>query len=379
MKILYITNARIPTEKAHGIQIIKTCEAFSSLVDNVELVIPRRMNYIKKSPFEYYEIKRNFKIIKLPCLDLIILDKYIGHLGMWIESLTFNLFALPYILFKKVDVIYTRDKLLIPFIWFKKNLIFEAHALPNNYFLYSLIFKKIKKIIVITEGLKDSFIKKGANGDKILVAPDGVDLEKFNISLRKEECRKKLNLPSDKKIVLYTGHLYKWKGVDILAKASRYLSNNIEIYFVGGTKKDIKNFKFKHSRFKSIKIVGHRSHSEIPYWLKAADVLVLPNSGKEEISREWTSPIKMFEYMASRTPIVASNLPSIREILNKNNAVLVNQNDEKDLAREIREIIENRDIAMILSRNAFENVKKYTWSRRANNILNFIKSDYYKY
>ena len=52
MKILYIANARIPTEKAHGIQIIKTCEAFVEFGHKVELVLPWRFNRIKENIFE---------------------------------------------------------------------------------------------------------------------------------------------------------------------------------------------------------------------------------------------------------------------------------------------------------------------------------------
>ena len=64
MKILYIANARMPTEKAHGIQIMKTCEAFAELGHEVELILPWRFNPIKEDIFEYYNVKKNFKIKK---------------------------------------------------------------------------------------------------------------------------------------------------------------------------------------------------------------------------------------------------------------------------------------------------------------------------
>src|SRR3989344_5357604 len=136
MKILYIANARIPTEKAHGIQIMKMCEAFGNEKALVELVLPRRFNWINEDPFGYYGIKRIFKITKLPCLDFIVFDKYIGHLGLWAESLTFSISVFFYILFRKEDIFYTRDTLLMPLAIFKKNLIFETHTFPKNYFLY---------------------------------------------------------------------------------------------------------------------------------------------------------------------------------------------------------------------------------------------------
>jgi glycosyltransferase involved in cell wall biosynthesis len=373
MKILYIANARIPTEKAHGIQIMKMNENFASWGHQVELILPQRFNWIKEDPFDYYGIEKNFKIKKLPCLDLIPLDKYIGHLGLWIESATFFFFVFWYVLFKKVDIIYTRDKFLLPLSFFKKNLVFEVHTFSKNYFLYSPFIKKAKAIVVITQKLKDLFVKRGIVENKILVAPDAVDLEKFDIKETRIECRKKLNLPLNKKIVLYTGHLYEWKGAQTLAETSQYLPEEVKIYFIGGTEKDKKEFEIRNLKL-GINVVGHRPYSEIPYWLKAADVLVLPNSGKEEISKYWTSPIKMFEYMASKRPIVTSDLPSIREILNENNAILVEPDNSQALAEGIKKAIENQVMAQEIALWAFRDVQEYTWQKRARKILKVFKS-----
>jgi len=373
MKLLYVANSRIPTEKAHGIQIMKMCESFALNNMEVELVLPKRINKIKEDAFDYYGVKRNFKIKKLPCLDLIIFDKYIGHLGFWIEDITFNFFVLIYLLFKKTDIIYTREKFSLPFVLFKKNLVFEAHTFPKNYSLYSSFFKRLKKIIVITQKLKDFFIEKRIDADKILVVPDGVDLEKFNIKDSQGEYRRKLNLPLDKKIVLYTGHLYEWKGAQVLAEASQFLPEDMEIYFVGGTDKDIRKFKIQNSKFK-IKVVGHKPYSEIPFWLKAADVLVLPNSGKQDISKYWTSPLKLFEYMASKRPIIASNLPSIKEILNNNNSFLIEPDSPEKLAEGIKNALKTPDFSAKISNQAFQDVQSYTWQKRAKKILEFIKA-----
>jgi len=367
VKLIYIANARIPTEKAHGIHIMKMCKAFALSGNDVELVVPRRFNKIKKDPFEYYGVEKSFKIKKLPCLDLIPLDKYIGHLGFWVESFTFFLFLLPYIFFKKADIIYTRDKFSLPLVLFKKNFVFEAHTFSKNYFLYSPFFKKVKNLIVITQKLKDLFINKGIPENRILVAPDGVDIGMFDIQCSKFEAREKLRLPLDKKIVLYTGHLYSWKGADILARASEHLPKDIDIYFVGGTEEDVRRYKIQDTKYK-IQIIGHRPYAEIPYWLRAADVLVLPNSGKEEISKYWTSPLKMFEYMAAKKPIVASDLPSIREILNEENAVLVEPDSPQSLSAGILETLRNPKFSDKISSRAFEDVKQYSWEKRAKKI-----------
>ena len=177
----------------------------------------------------------------------------------------------------------------------------------------------------------------------------------------------------DKKIILYTGHLYKWKGVDTLLKVAQdFQFPNALFVFVGGTKEDIKSFKEKAKNLDNVMIVGHKLYTEIPYWLKAADVLVLPNSGRQDISKHWTSPLKVFEYMASRRPIVASDLPSIREILNEENAILVEPDNPQALSSGILEALKNKQLSDKISSRAFEDVKQYSWDKRAEKICQKI-------
>ncbi len=368
MKIIYLANIRIPTEKAHGIQIMKMCESFVLSGHQTELVVPWRLNHLKEDVLKYYGMEKSFEIKKIPSVDLIGLP-----FGFWIQSISFSFFVFFYLLFAKADIIYSRSPLILFFLGlFKKNIVYEMHTVPRNFFIYKWIFKKAKAIMVITQGIKDSFIKKGINNDKILVTPDGIDLEKFDIDISKEECRKKLNLPLDKKIVLYTGHFYKWKGVQILADTAKFLDKNILIVFVGGTEKDIKIFKEENKSFDNILILGHQPYSKIPYYLKAADVLILPNSAKEKISQYWTSPMKMFEYMTSQRPIVASDLPSLKEVLNKSNAVLVGSDNSQELSKGIKRALKEADFSAKISIQAYQDVQKYTWRKRTKRIISFL-------
>ena len=119
-------------------------------------------------------------------------------------------------------------------------------------------------------------------------------------------------------------------------------------------------------------MAGRQPHQKIPLYLKAADVLVLPNKKGESISEKYTSPLKLFEYMVSQRPIVASNLPSIREILNENNAILFEPNNFKSLALGIKKLIQNKDLAEHLANQAWLEAQKYTWSTRTKKIIEFI-------
>lgn len=369
MKIYYLANIRLPTEKAHGLQIMKMCEVFGRQGAEVKLIVPWRFNPIKENPFEYYDVDKNFKITKIPSIDLV---KF-GKVGFLIQSLSFAKFAFYHLFFKKTDIIYSRDELPLYYLsFFKKNIFWESHTDKFSFFTRRVL-KKCTKIICISRGLKDFYVVKGIMPDKILIAPDGVDLKEFDVPISKDGARHKLNLPANKKIILYTGHLYEWKGAGLLAEASKYLDSDCLTVFVGGTEKDVKSFKFQFSGLKNILVVGHRPHQEIPYWLKAADILVLPNLAKEKISKFYTSPLKLFEYMASGVPIVASDLPSIREILNEKNAVLVESDSAQALAVAINKLLKDDNLANSLAEQAYSDVQKYTWNKRAENILEFIK------
>ena len=382
MKLIYTTTARIPTEKAHGLGTMKLCEALASQELEVELICPWRFNKIKIDPFDYYRIERNFKIKKLPHLDPIPLDKFLGPIAARIGALEFSFVSFCYVLikglFKSNIVFFSRNHFPLFFLSFlSPNVFYDVHDFPRfksvlYRFYYQIFFKRLKGVVVTNSWKKKEFKKVFGFGDeKIFVFPNGVDINKFDIKDSKKDCREKLGLPFDKKIVLYTGHLYKWKGVDTLAQSSQFLPENVEVYFIGGTEKDIKEFKVYSSKFR-VNVVGHRFHSEIPFWLKAADVLVLPNTAKEDVSKYWTSPIKMFEYMASKRPIVASDLPSIREILNENNSVLVQADNPEALAQEIKKVLENSDLSDRISNQAFLDVQNYTWQKRAKNIIEVI-------
>ncbi|MFA5022545.1 MAG: glycosyltransferase family 4 protein [Patescibacteria group bacterium] len=381
MKIIYLANVRIPTEKAHGLQIMKMVQAFKKANREVELVVAERYNpnLDKINPFDYYGLDSEFSIKRLWLLDLVDFKKYLRNFSVLLQNTSFGVSALIYLyLFnKKSDLIYSRDEFSLFFLcWFKKNLVFELHTFPKSKkFLYKIIFQRVKKIVVITDKLKQLVLELGIAADKIIVCPDGVDLNDFQLSGDKKSLRQKLNLPQEKNIILYTGHLFNWKGVYVLAKASKYLSENELIVFVGGMEHDSKKLAdfIAQEGLKNILLVNHQAPTAIPQYLAAADVLVLPNSAKKAISVSYTSPMKMFEYMAAQRPIVASDLPSIREILNENNAILVKPDDSQSLAEGIKLALQNGVLSGKISAQALLDVQKFSWQNRAKNILESIK------
>ena len=372
-KLLYLSNLRLPTEKAYGIQIAEMCLAFASMGLDVLLAYPYRKNP-NKDFFSYYGIKRNFKIIIIPAVDFYLsgsLDKF----SVAVKSFISALFLAFYGFFSDADFIYSRDEWPIYFLsFFKSNLIFEAHrfSLKRKSF-YHRFKKKSVKMVVVSEAIKNDFVKIGFELASILVAHDGVDIDLFDIDITKEEARSKTNLPKDQKIIMYTGHLFEWKGADVLLEAARNFEkkDSVLFVFVGGTEYDLKQFRKKAEGLNNVLILGHKPHKEIPLFLKAADVLILPNSASDKIS-SYTSPLKLFEYMASGRPIVASGLPSIREVLNENNSILVKPDDPEALAEGIRSVLANTELAERIPIQALKDVQNYTWEKRAKKIIEFL-------
>src|SRR3989338_4934673 len=194
------------------------------------------------------------------------------------------------------------------------------HEFPrSNRWLSRRLMKRLAAIVVITRELKDLVVAEGVEPGRVTVAPDGVDLAALAISETKQQCRQLLGLPSDMRLIVYTGHLWSWKGVYVLAEAAAFLSADCLVLFVGGMEYDLEKLKrFVADRgLPRIQFVGLKPPAEIAYWLAAADCLVLPNSGQRGISRRYTSPLKLFEYMAAPPASLGSPVAALLEILNE--------------------------------------------------------------
>ncbi|MDO8676883.1 MAG: glycosyltransferase family 4 protein [Candidatus Azambacteria bacterium] len=384
MKLLYIANSKIPTNKAHGFQIMKMCEAFSNAGIEVELWMPKRFNPIKESSFNYYGIREIFSIKKIPVLDLIPLEKFLGslfNLPNLIESFTFAIRTLIHLGKTKADIIYSRDQFLVWFLSFSnKKFVYEIHSFPRNLRVYKRIWRRAHKIITITEGLKNLLVKNGIETDKILVAPDAVDLAAFNVTGDdKEELRLELGLPGkDSFLIGYVGKfktLGMEKGIKTMIEALSFLYKETKMVFVGGEEPEIKYYKAIANRFNvatQCVFAGYEPRPKAVKYMKAMDTLIIPFPNEPHYAF-YASPLKLFEYMASGRPIIASDLPALREILNDKNALFFKPDNPADLARSIKMLKQSPTLGYHLSQQALADVKNYTWDKRAWHILEFVR------
>lgn len=373
MKLIYISPLRYPSEKAGSAFSMKSCEAFADLGYDVELWAPRRRNYLDGDAFKYHGVKQNFRLVQLPAIDISIISKRFYFL----LSLTFAISVLAYALYRRVGdaAMYSHEEhaLFLLTLFFRKT-VNEIHDFPRKNFLHRTLLRRVWKIVVTNNWKKGELAKRfGVPSEKMLAIPNAVDVEQFTNAPERKDAREMLNLLGGKTLIVYTGHLYSWKGVDTLLEATKVFPEKVLLYMVGGTENDLRTYREKYGGLQNVVFTGMRPHDEIPLWLRAADILVLPNTAKEDISKYYTSPMKLFEYMASGTPILASDLPSIREIVVEAEVVFFEPDNPTSLAEKIEFMLVHADEMEKRRVITSESVLRYTWPKRAEKIRNFLE------
>lgn len=375
-KLFLIFHGRFPSEKAASLFTAKNAEAFSRQGFDVTVLVPKRKNIPTEDAFAFYGISQSFKIVYVPMVDIFdtFLLKYIAFVASMF-SFSWSIFYFLKKNYTEGDIVYSNE--IVPLFFVSKivpNCFYEMHDFPESkLFFFGHALGLMRWVLVHNKWkLKRVYeLFPRLRKDLFLYEPNAVDVRDFDVSISTAQARKDLGLSPDKKIIVYTGHLYGWKGVDTLAEAARLLPLDFEVIFVGGTSHDVDSFLKRYGDMKNIQVVGHKPHAQIPLWQKAADVLVLPNTGKEKISLYYTSPMKLFEYMASKKPIVASDIPSIREIIGEDSAVFFKPDDAVSLAEAIRSCVDGDRSHLV--EKAFLLAQKHTWYKRAERIVRFMK------
>ena len=198
--------------------------------------------------------------------------------------------------------------------------------------------------------------------EKIVVIPNGIHLKDFDISYSKEECRKKLVLPLNKKILLFFGYLSPYKGPEVLLKAMPEIIKNVsdvELVFAGkGEMKDELILLSKRLGIETyVRFAGFVEDYLKPLYYMAADIFVLPSTMSTE-----SFGIVNLEAMACSVPIVSSNIGGIPDVVKDGeNGLLVQPNDPKELADEIIYLLKNEDLRKEMGENGRGKLERYSW------------------
>jgi glycosyltransferase involved in cell wall biosynthesis len=367
MRLYFIANVRMPTEKAHGIQIAKMCEAFVEAGVDLVLVVPRR-GVSRQSVRDFYSLRVDIPIKRLPAINL-----YSGGRVLYrISSLSFLVSYFLYIFFcvsKKNAVIYTVDLDhfsygAIPFLGIP--FFSEMHGGKPDSLVHRRLFKKAQGIIATNEITKEQLQKMfSLPSDRLLVEPNGVDFSSFALHER-ASARKELALPEPGKLVLYVGRIFAWKGLGILAEAAERLPAHITLGFVGGSATEFTDITGKPPPARVV-FYGDQPYKRIPLWLSAADALLVLGTKEDEQSYQYTSPMKLFEYMAMKRPIIASRTPALQKIISDDACYFYEPDNAENLAHTITQALEASD-QEARTLKAYQIVGEHTWAKRAERI-----------
>ncbi len=372
MIVWYLTTLTYPSTLANRLQVMKMTEAFSRHA--VVTLWVASMGDKKKEVLESYGVKGDIAIKELPVASGIL----------WPRSF-FRALAFRRIVREAPPqtVFYTRDVLLAFFLSFlsprfRNNFFFECHSLgkfPD--FIYQKVFRAARGVISTNQGKVRVIREKyGINEDRIFAAGNAFD-EHFSPSLPRQDARKEVDWPQDRRIVLYVGSTQAWKGADMLEELSYKMKDVLFIVLGASQEKKTGNY------WALLPVQYH----EVPKYLRAADVLLAPYRQDSERANFFFSPIKIMEYRASGTPIIATKLGSIEEIFGDEvvreeiSAEFPSIKLVRATAGDFQAALEKlftqyKDVQERRERQALENREKYlrsSWNGRAVLVKQFIE------
>ncbi len=369
MNIVAIAGSTIPSDTANSIQVMKACNALVQLGHRVTLLVPGNPPSKIENLKSHYGLQTDFAI-------------------EWLSSSsrrTFTWQAVRQAKRLKADVIYT---------WFPQSAvfallhriptIFEIHIQPTGRFgpLWHRAFARLpgrKRLASITQALVDVLendFHMLMDLDEVVIAPNGVELERFASLPDPVTARAQLGL-REAPTVMCTGHLYAGRGADLFVALARAIPD-AHFVWVGGRSEDIEFWRQRvdQNHIYNITFVGFIPNGSLPLYQAAADILIMPystsimgSSGTAD-SAAVASPMKMFEYMATGRAIASSYLPVIREVLNENNAVFCKPDDIPSWKFALERLLNDESVRSQLGRQARQDVQGYTWLARAQRIMN---------
>lgn len=397
MRIAIVTSGHVPSQWAHSVAVAKNANGFAQCGHDVKLLSPERLYESRErreldSITNYYGIGEDIDVTLFPDkTPYYFID--IPYVGFALDALTFGTFDVArrigdperkiaaYIEEEGFDLAYCRTYRATNYL-VEKGIptIMESHSPTLRRHAQRRAMKKATKdafrgLVTIGQNLRDNFVEAGVPEEKVLVLQDGVDLEQFADPMPKVDARSELGFPEDQPLAMYVGSLHEDKGIrHILQMASRL--PNVRFQFVGGDEDDVESWSSTAANLgaDNAYFSGYIPNREVPTYLAAADVLLMPYKTDHEVrlmDLDSTSPLKLFEYMAAERPIVSSDIPAVsRTLTHGETGLLAEPNNIDELVSYVTRVLEDDEFATRLTENARAEVPKYSWQSRCETILN---------
>jgi glycosyltransferase involved in cell wall biosynthesis len=372
MKIIAISGSQVPSNVANSLQTMKAVHALAQLGHEVTLIVPfSEQNTSDNRWWElatFYGLQKEFQVEYLPSASRRL----------------FFLSAVRKAKSLKPDLLYVWP-LPSAVLGLMNNLpvVLEMHDLPSGHvgplwFRYFRDFRGNKRMTVITRALQDALTERYGpyiRSSDVVLAPNGVEPERFEQLPNPPEARRALELPEAPTVVC-TGHLYAGRGVELFIQlATAFQQQGVRFIWVGGRPADIEMWQAQTKALTNLTFYGFVSNSLLPVYQAAADVLVMPYGHDIGISSgggnsaQVSSPMKMFEYLATGRAILTSDLPVFHEVLNENNAVFCPAEKLPAWVGALQALLDNPERRDELAKQSRIDAQKYTWTERARRIL----------
>ncbi|MCP2519747.1 glycosyltransferase family 4 protein [Candidatus Aminicenantes bacterium AC-708-M15] len=335
----------------------------------------------------------NLKIYRIPKIPFIKEVKVGPSLTKVFLDFFLIIKAVERLLKERYSLIFSHEEgaffgVILAKIW-KIPHLYDMHSslpqqLENFQFSRSRILKKIftwiekfvlrnsERVIVICKDLLNT-AKKIIPEDKIFLIENFLTLEGKEYSDTDIKRKKKELGINNKKIVVYAGTFESYQGIPLLLEAFKKLDHNVVLLLLGGKPKQIeelKNIALKLDLLDKIFFLGQVSPLEIPIYLSMADVLVSPRL------RGTNTPLKIYSYLKSGKPIVATKLPTHLQVLNSENSILVEPNPES-FAEGIKFALYNpkaKEIALNAKKFAEQEYTYKNYLIKVKNTMNFLEN-----
>ncbi len=367
-KINYITLSSIPSSLSSSLQIIKTCENLSKNRFNVTLIKPGTGDK-KVSIKKYYGLKHKVNVKEF---------KYFKSFPRGINFYLYCLSCLFFVLKSKNSITITRNYFVCFLILlFQRKIILEIHHDINIEgrvskfiikYLNLLNKKKLIRIVAISKAVKNLFVKK------YKVSPEKIVILASGSSIKINHTPKFLNYKRMK--IGYFGSISVSKGINTIIKLSKIDKDN-DYFIYGGNKKIISKLRIMNTN-NNLFLKDSVPYKEIPKIMLNMDILTLPytniirSAGEVDDISKYTSPLKLFDYLAVGKMIITSDLKVLREIINSKNAFFVNNFENiYEWKKNITLAKNNKNKTFIISKNNFRLSKMYDHSKRVKHYLDF--------
>jgi glycosyltransferase involved in cell wall biosynthesis len=385
--LVLVANTRFPSRRAQGLQVAEASAAFQRAGARTVLLVADRRPTVDEAavadPFGWYGVDPASRpsLERVPCTDWIDrVPRALQYVPARLQELTFARNAARRVLGGHAAALVLSREVECARHLVRRGsarTFLEIHRVPGGSTRRRWLLEAsrgARGIVAISEGVRDDLVGLGMASASILVEHDGFSPARFARLPPRAEARRMLGLQAEMPLVVYTGGLLAWKGVDVLVEAARRLPS---AYFViaGGQEADVARVRAQAGGLANVRVDGFQAPERVALYLAAGDVGVVPNRSQPAISARYTSPLKVFESMAAGLPLVASDLPSLSAILRHDiNAVLVPPDDPAALALGLGRVLGDHDLRARLAANIAARAPQHTWDARARRILDWMRS-----